>query len=255
MLWSAELRGRCTCFRGGDYQFPPAALRLDSCDSWRRVSESNARVANATIRFRGGAVWPLRQLSVFVVSPGGFEPPASCSRSRRAGPAALQRDVMLVETMGVQPTACRLQGGRSRVELRPRADRKGRAPCFQRVGELRGTRTRLARLKARGPHPKSSSSRGAAGESRRWGREGPPLPSDASPTVAPSRSLVELRPHENTPGPPPRCGPAAGHCHIQVVKDRSACPVAMPERCARAHAPARGKLVPHPGFEPGTSRF
>lgn len=74
----------------------------------------------------------------------------------------------------------------------------------------------------------------------------------ASPTVAPSRSALSYARTQYTR--PAAAVPAAGHCHIQVVKEPSAFPVAMPERRASACARAT-KLVPHPGFEPGPTRF
>ena len=111
------------------------------------------------------------------------------------------------------------------------------------VGELRGTRTRLARLKAWGPHPKSSSSvvRPARIEL-------------ASPTVAPSRSPLSYARTKYV-------RPAAALQWRRALLPHPSFQrtLRLPGRNAgAAREPcelARKNLVPHPGFEPGTSRF
>ena len=192
--------------------------------------------------------------------PEGFEPPALAFVARRSGPLSYGGVEALLPRRGLpvparSSTACEFLRQRSEwsrredSNLRPPAPEAGalarlRYSEMRSGGELRGTRTRLARLKAWGPHPKSSSSRSFL-------LVRPMRVELISSTVAPSRSALSYARTKCLPRRRERRrGIATSRLSKSIPPARTQC-----RSGARAHALARTNLVPHPGFEPGTSRF
>ena len=245
MLWSAELRGHANAGLAGRIwsrtatpaRRPPASPRPSNPprepSSWLARLPTHSRSPADARSFRS---WSRREdLNLRPPASGAGALPG-CATARRVlaesrssrtpslgapsvfgtapGPSGFAF-LDLLETMGLQPTACRLQGGSlSRLSYVPG------------VGELRGTRTRLAGLKARGPHPKSSSS-----------MVRPARVELASPTVAPSRSaLLELRPHENPQAFRRRAG--SPQSRARTTDSRT-----------REHVRGGGRHLPHPSCQ------
>ncbi len=140
--------GDVRCFRGAGYQPAPEALpRLTSCDGKAiglagRIRTSGlllpkqARLPGcATARWRkAGRVERLGRRRRFSKPRPGLPGLPSLLWWRR---------------WEFNPRTCRLQGGAlSRLSYVPWGLQGAAPPCVRAVGELRGTRTRLARLKA-----------------------------------------------------------------------------------------------------------